>query len=352
MTTEFKLSQLIFPPPTTSPIVAPSSPFQRPSISFPCPMECPQPKWVICPAFLTQASKAYEVDIDTYTCTCLDYPLISYCKHICAVQQFFDEDGVFLMPVALAALPNDAILAPVAPRTSSVPKPGPLVVVAGKTRRLAARLRRPTRLHLHLLLISRSRGCYASATDHLAVLPSAQYFAPVVKHPQLDSHAAGIRYVVLGQATKHTAQVPVAEPRKARCKSSKNSEKGEKSEDSNNPLPPVPQHLMLNSNSPAPSTILRTSIRSTILHNINYLTIPLPLPRQRRPAPLLTIHPEHIQQIRQVAQSHEPRVLSDRVQPVAPPPNYDVDDSCALLATRLLFAHVREHPCSAPGLSL
>ncbi|KAJ7665805.1 hypothetical protein B0H17DRAFT_951239 [Mycena rosella] len=33
----------------------------------------------------TDPSKVYDVDIDTYTCTCLDFPLISFCKHICAV---------------------------------------------------------------------------------------------------------------------------------------------------------------------------------------------------------------------------------------------------------------------------
>jgi hypothetical protein len=36
-------------------------------------------------------SKFYEVNINTYTCDCLDFPLIAYCKHICAVQQLFDE---------------------------------------------------------------------------------------------------------------------------------------------------------------------------------------------------------------------------------------------------------------------
>ncbi|KAJ7926848.1 hypothetical protein B0H13DRAFT_1861863 [Mycena leptocephala] len=36
-------------------------------------------------------SKVYEVDIETYTCDCLDYPLISYCKHISAVERLFNE---------------------------------------------------------------------------------------------------------------------------------------------------------------------------------------------------------------------------------------------------------------------
>ncbi|KAJ7282530.1 hypothetical protein C8J57DRAFT_1554562 [Mycena rebaudengoi] len=38
-------------------------------------------------------SKLYEVNLDAYTCQCLDYPLISYCKHLCAVQELFDEPG-------------------------------------------------------------------------------------------------------------------------------------------------------------------------------------------------------------------------------------------------------------------
>ncbi|KAJ7855079.1 hypothetical protein B0H13DRAFT_2358092 [Mycena leptocephala] len=261
MTTEFKLSQLIFPPPTTSPIVAPSSPFQRPSISFPWPYKVPTTKnGVICPAFLTQASKAYEVDIDTYTCTCLDYPLISYCKHICAVQQFFDEDGGLLdgipaspnvpclppsldEPVALAALPNDAILAPVAPRTSSVPKPGPLVVVAEKLERLAARLRRPNKIASPSLVdLEEAVDAMLLATDHLAVLPSTQYFAPVVK-----------------QSSARQAMLPGIKTRRARAgdkaygagagsgalakpdaKAAKTAKKAKKAKTATTPLPPVP----------------------------------------------------------------------------------------------------------------
>ena len=33
----------------------------------------------------------YEVDIPAYTCTCFDFPLINYCKHICAVQHWSPE---------------------------------------------------------------------------------------------------------------------------------------------------------------------------------------------------------------------------------------------------------------------
>lgn len=34
----------------------------------------------------------YFVDIDTYTCDCEFYPLISFCKHLAAVQLYFFEN--------------------------------------------------------------------------------------------------------------------------------------------------------------------------------------------------------------------------------------------------------------------
>ncbi|KAJ7337628.1 hypothetical protein DFH08DRAFT_964593 [Mycena albidolilacea] len=40
----------------------------------------------------SRALKTYEVDIDSYTCTCLDFPLISFCKHIAAIQRLFNAD--------------------------------------------------------------------------------------------------------------------------------------------------------------------------------------------------------------------------------------------------------------------
>lgn len=45
--------------------------------------------------FLVQSSstpgRRYEVDLLSYTCTCLNFPLIKFCKHICATQTHFPE---------------------------------------------------------------------------------------------------------------------------------------------------------------------------------------------------------------------------------------------------------------------
>ncbi|KAJ7226826.1 hypothetical protein GGX14DRAFT_555412 [Mycena pura] len=98
----------------------------------------------------------YEVDIDTYTCTCLDYPLIFYCKHICAVQTFFDKAILDSAPTTpnvpdpstLPSLPSD-----VEPSLPSLPSPlnaepvslkhNDFTTIAEQTERLAAWLRRP-----------------------------------------------------------------------------------------------------------------------------------------------------------------------------------------------------------------
>ncbi|KAJ7908523.1 hypothetical protein B0H13DRAFT_1878555 [Mycena leptocephala] len=146
-------------------------------------------------------------------------------------------------PVALAALPNDAILAPVAPRTSSVPKPGPLVVVAEKLERLAARLRRPNKIASPSLVdLEEAVDAMLLATDHLAVLPSTQYFAPVVK-----------------QSSARQAMLPGIKTRRARAgdkaygagagsgalakpdaKAAKTAKKAKKAKTATTPLPPVP----------------------------------------------------------------------------------------------------------------
>ncbi|KAJ7488704.1 hypothetical protein B0H11DRAFT_1720367 [Mycena galericulata] len=82
----------------------------------------------------SQPSRVYEVDIDTYTCTCLDYPLISFCKHISAVQNQFDEpggppDGVRPSP-QVPSLPCFPCPSDTASRASNGPKLHPLTIVA------------------------------------------------------------------------------------------------------------------------------------------------------------------------------------------------------------------------------
>ncbi|KAE9393622.1 hypothetical protein BT96DRAFT_776638, partial [Gymnopus androsaceus JB14] len=45
------------------------------------------------PLYLVQSkldlTRQYEVDLEAYTCTCLDFPSIHFCKHLCAVQRCF-----------------------------------------------------------------------------------------------------------------------------------------------------------------------------------------------------------------------------------------------------------------------
>ncbi|KAJ7291853.1 hypothetical protein C8J57DRAFT_1043714, partial [Mycena rebaudengoi] len=43
----------------------------------------------------------YEVDLEAYDCTCLSFPLIHFCKHICAVQHHFPENSVKIPVTAL-----------------------------------------------------------------------------------------------------------------------------------------------------------------------------------------------------------------------------------------------------------
>jgi hypothetical protein len=41
-----------------------------------------------------QPARVYDVDVDAYSCSCLDFPLISFCMHIAAVQCLFDEPAL------------------------------------------------------------------------------------------------------------------------------------------------------------------------------------------------------------------------------------------------------------------
>lgn len=43
----------------------------------------------MCSDSISQPGHWYEVDLRAYTCTCLDYPAICFCKHIHAVQTHF-----------------------------------------------------------------------------------------------------------------------------------------------------------------------------------------------------------------------------------------------------------------------
>ncbi|KAJ7241759.1 hypothetical protein C8J57DRAFT_1084823 [Mycena rebaudengoi] len=136
-------------------------------------------------------SRVYEVDIDTYTCTCLDYPLICFCKHICAVQTFFDEprDGAGASP-KVPSLPSPLLPQhqpePDLPHNFSGPKRNELTITAEKLELLAARLRRRRNNKNNAELpeladLEQALDSMLLATDVGSVLPTPQHFAPVVK---------------------------------------------------------------------------------------------------------------------------------------------------------------------------
>ena len=140
-------------------------------------------------------SKVYEVDIDTYTCTCLDFPLICFCKHICAVQMLFDEPTASPPLQSSSTLPS--LSRSLSPSLSSsdvativIPKRNPLTLVAEKLERLASRLRHPRKKNRSVDLTDLSAlpdleaalDAMMIATDNGgSVLPSAKHLAPVVK---------------------------------------------------------------------------------------------------------------------------------------------------------------------------
>ncbi|KAJ7491812.1 hypothetical protein B0H11DRAFT_2191245 [Mycena galericulata] len=132
-------------------------------------------------------SKSYEVDIDTYTCNCLDFPLISYCKHICAVQELFDEPGASPAgPRPSPQIPREDST-PIQPLLASALAPKPskkshaLTKVAEKLERLAARLRRPRKKESDLQALPDLEAALDAMlleTDSSNVLPVSQYLPP------------------------------------------------------------------------------------------------------------------------------------------------------------------------------
>ncbi|KAJ7028487.1 hypothetical protein C8F04DRAFT_1290675, partial [Mycena alexandri] len=57
----------------------------------------------------SDAAQIYLVDIEAYTCDCLSFPLIDFCKHICAVQRLFPE-GCTELPISTLNFSSTSIL--------------------------------------------------------------------------------------------------------------------------------------------------------------------------------------------------------------------------------------------------
>jgi hypothetical protein len=65
----------------------------------------------------SQPGRVHDVDIDAYSCSCLDFPLISFCKHVAAVQRLFDEPTL-------------------SPTSSIIPAPSPRLTLAASSHQL------------------------------------------------------------------------------------------------------------------------------------------------------------------------------------------------------------------------
>ncbi|KAJ7213504.1 hypothetical protein GGX14DRAFT_563824 [Mycena pura] len=149
----------------------------------------------------------YEVDIAMYTCTCREFPLIKYCKHIAAVQHHFkevfpslpllshcesvqqesDSSADDLTPsssanssISSATNPAASVTVPQPPtltQVATVPQPPTLTQVAMKLERAAARMRRPglkPGAVPSLDILNSRLDSVLEETDDSGVLPSSQ----------------------------------------------------------------------------------------------------------------------------------------------------------------------------------
>ncbi|KAJ7749398.1 hypothetical protein B0H16DRAFT_1551332 [Mycena metata] len=150
----------------------------------------------------TDPTRAYEVDISTYTCHCLDFPSISFCKHICAVQILFedelnsedpegDSESTSVSDTEESQSPELLPQAIVNPRRSR-----PIIVIlAEKLERLAARLRRPRAKDPGFPSFSDFHDIVdnmLAGTDDSTILPSAQHVGPNANGWRQTQEAMGV----------------------------------------------------------------------------------------------------------------------------------------------------------------
>ncbi|KAJ7164673.1 hypothetical protein C8R43DRAFT_987894 [Mycena crocata] len=147
----------------------------------------------------SEPSRAYEVDLETYTCTCAHFPFISLCKHICAVQVLFkeacDKRPLFAPSADSPQIPahdphdNDAVQDdlpngdnhPAAFEVVKPPKTHPLIFVAEKIERLGARLRRTRKdesAFPSLAAFKTLLDAMLDDTENGNILPSSQHIPP------------------------------------------------------------------------------------------------------------------------------------------------------------------------------
>jgi hypothetical protein len=149
-------------------------------------------------------TKFYEADLDAYTCQCLDYPLICFCKHLCAVQELFDEPGV--PPDGIRpSLPDVSSLPPRLPdsQTPSAPSGPPSAPPSPSSQNTLARLvekfdRRTARLRQlckkkdttlgFLPALEAALDALLLETDSGSVLPHAQHLKPNMSSQWKKTH--------------------------------------------------------------------------------------------------------------------------------------------------------------------
>ncbi|KAJ7776714.1 hypothetical protein B0H14DRAFT_2631628 [Mycena olivaceomarginata] len=158
----------------------------------------------IVPSKLTP-SKVYEIDIDTYTCTCPDYSLISFYKHIGTVQDLFKEDKNDSTDTMDANKAPTASASPQVPVLSSLPETdsdscsvlplAPVAMKAASASVLSTVTEKLECLVAHLCMprmktktdtlcfdeLQEALDKMLRRTDNGSVLPSAKLFAPVIK---------------------------------------------------------------------------------------------------------------------------------------------------------------------------
>ncbi|KAK6974408.1 hypothetical protein R3P38DRAFT_2811970 [Favolaschia claudopus] len=150
----------------------------------------------------SKPSDAYEVDLDSYTCSCFDFPLISYCKHICAVQTLFKDDTPVVKDVFGAkSIPTPSPISESEPDSpishdselpTFAPAPQP---PKSRLERLAGRLRRPRTKESDLPSLSDFNQLLddmLKATDTDSVLPAAQHVPTSTNEWRKTQTAMGI----------------------------------------------------------------------------------------------------------------------------------------------------------------
>jgi hypothetical protein len=135
----------------------------------------------------SQPARVYDVDVDAYSCSCLDFPLISFCKHIAAVQRLFDEP-VLSPTSAIVPAPSPRLIPAASnhqtddiPTLLAVPPPRPCAVftnLAAKLETAAARLRKTGQKELNSLTnLEATLDAILLETDNSSVLPSSSHIS-------------------------------------------------------------------------------------------------------------------------------------------------------------------------------